>query len=73
MAATSARKSPVATTTVTTTTSGQGESLERVVERKTPKRDDTEGERRVKAIRDEVMEALERLEQIDSRKENESS
>jgi hypothetical protein len=50
----------------------QGEDLERAVERKSPKRDDTEGERRVKAIRDEVMEALERLEQIDSRKENEA-
>jgi hypothetical protein len=56
-----------------TTQSAQGESLERVVERKTPKRDDTEGERRVRAIRDEVMEALERLEQIDSRKENEGT
>jgi hypothetical protein len=54
-------------------TSGQGESLERVVERKSPKRDDTEGERRVRAIREEVMEALERLEQIDSRKENEGA
>lgn len=53
--------------------SSQGEDLERAVERKAPKRDDTEGERRVKAIRDEVMEALERLEQIDSRKETDSS
>jgi hypothetical protein len=58
---------------VVTTQSAQGESLERVVERKAPKRDDSEGERRVKAIRDEVMEALERLEQIDSRKENEGT
>jgi len=53
--------------------SSQSEDLDRVVDRKAPKRDDTEGERRVKAIRDEVMEALERLEQIDSRKENEGS
>ncbi|MDA4116026.1 MAG: hypothetical protein OK442_05680 [Thaumarchaeota archaeon] len=53
--------------------SSQSEDLERAVERKAPKRDDTEGERRVKAIRDEVMEALERLEQIDSRKENEGT
>jgi hypothetical protein len=53
--------------------SSQGEDLERAVERKAPKRDDTEGERRVKAIRDEVMEALERLEQIDSRKEDEGT
>lgn len=70
IAASNARKS---VSSVVTTQSGQGESLERVVERKTPKRDDTEGERRVRAIRDEVMEALERLEQIDSRKENEGS
>jgi hypothetical protein len=59
--------------TTASSQSGQGEDLERAVERKSPKRDDTEGERRVKAIRDEVMEALERLEQIDSRKENDSS
>src|SRR6202040_3159910 len=50
------------------TQSGQTDDLERVVERKAPKRDDTEGERRVRAIRDEVMDALERLEQIDNRK-----
>jgi hypothetical protein len=62
---------PVITTSPTQ--SGQSEDLERAVERKSPKRDDTEGERRVKAIRDEVMEALERLEQIDSRKETEPS
>ena len=52
---------------------GRPRTLERVVERKSPKRDDTEGERRVRAIRDEVMEALEKLEQIDSRKENEGT
>jgi hypothetical protein len=73
-------ESPVASGTVrpkavatVTTGSTQGEDLERAVERKAPKRDDTEGERRVRAIRDEVMEALERLEQIDSRKETDSS
>jgi hypothetical protein len=60
-------------TSVAATQSGQAEDLERAVERKAPKRDDTEGERRVRAIRDEVMEALERLEQIDSRKENEGA
>jgi len=58
---------------VSTVQAGQGDSLDRAVERRAPKKDDTEGERRVRAIRDEVMEALERLEQIDSRKENESS
>ncbi|MDA4135352.1 MAG: hypothetical protein OK441_07260, partial [Thaumarchaeota archaeon] len=70
--ASGARKS-AATATAVSAQSGQSEDLERVVDRKSPKRDDTEGERRVKAIRDEVMEALERLEQIDSRKENDSS
>jgi hypothetical protein len=72
MAASAARKSPAAPAG-TSSQSGQVESLERIVERKAPKRDDTEGERRVRAIRDEVMEALERLEQIDSRKENEGA
>jgi hypothetical protein len=62
---------PVAATV--TAQSSQADDLERVVERKAPRRDDTEGERRVKAIRDEVMEALERLEQIDSRKESEGT
>jgi len=60
-------------TSVAAAQSGQSEDLERAVERKAPKRDDTEGERRVRAIRDEVMDALERLEQIDSRKENEGA
>ncbi len=71
-AASAARKA-AAGSAGTTAQSAQGESLERIVERKAPKRDDTEGERRVRAIRDEVMEALERLEQIDSRKENEAA
>jgi len=62
-----------ATVSVVATQTEQGEDLERAVERRTPRRDDTEGERRVRAIRDEVMEALERLEQIDSRKENEGA
>ena len=52
----------------------QTEDLERVVERKAPvKKDDTEGEKRVKALRDEVMDALAELEQIDTRKENETA
>jgi MFS superfamily sulfate permease-like transporter len=50
------------------------DDLERVVERKTPSRkDESEGERRVKALRDEVMEALAKLEQIDTKKENEAA
>jgi hypothetical protein len=71
MAASGARAK--AASSVVTAQTAQGESLERVIDRKAPKRDDTEGERRVRAIRDEVMEALERLEQIDSRKENEGT
>lgn len=52
----------------------QTEDLERVVERKAPvKRDDTEGEKRVRELRDEVMDALAELEQIDTRKENENA
>ncbi len=68
-----ARSKPASVVATVSAQSSQGEDLERAVERKAPKRDDTEGERRVKAIRDEVMEALERLEQIDSRKENEGA
>jgi hypothetical protein len=66
-------RSRASSSVVATAQASQSEDLERAVERKAPKRDDTEGERRVKAIRDEVMEALERLEQIDSRKENEGT
>lgn len=68
-----ARSSAATATATVSSQSGQVEDLERVVDRKSPKRDDTEGERRVRAIRDEVMEALERLEQIDSRKETEEA
>lgn len=67
------RRSGPSMTATATTSPSQGDDLERVVERKSPRRDDTEGERRVRAIREEVMEALERLEQIDTRKENEGS
>jgi hypothetical protein len=70
---TSGARSKASVVTTASAQSLQSEDLERVVDRKSPKRDDTEGERRVKAIRDEVMEALERLEQIDSRKENEGT
>ncbi|MGA2664308.1 MAG: hypothetical protein ABSF83_05130 [Nitrososphaerales archaeon] len=57
-----------------TSTVAPTEDLERVVERKVPpKRDDTEGEKRVRALRDEVMDALAELEQIDTRKENETA
>jgi hypothetical protein len=50
------------------------EDLERVVERRAPPRkEDTEGEKRVKELRDEVMDALAELEQIDTRKETEAA
>ncbi len=52
----------------------QTDDLEEVIERKAPvKRDDSEGEKRVRALRDEVMDALAELEQIDTRKENETA
>jgi MFS superfamily sulfate permease-like transporter len=72
----SAVAAPPATTTTTTasTTMTPTDDLERVVERKAPaKRDETDGEKRVKALRDEVMDALARLEQIDTRKENDQA
>ena len=50
------------------------DDLERAIERKAPaKRDESDGEKRVKALRDEVMDALAKLEQIDTRKENDQS
>ena len=50
------------------------EDLERVVERKAPsRRDESDGEKRVKALRDEVMDALAKLEQIDTRKETDQA
>ena len=44
------------------------DDLEKVIERKTARPEVSEAERRVKAIRDEVMEALTKLEQIDLEK-----
>jgi hypothetical protein len=50
------------------------DDLERAVERKSPpKKDESDGEKRVKALRDEVMDALAKLEQIDTKKENEGA
>jgi hypothetical protein len=50
------------------------DDLERAIERKAPaKRDESDGEKRVKALRDEVMDALAKLEQIDTRKENDQT
>ncbi len=49
------------------------EELERAVERKAPRRDESAGERRARELKDEVMEALAKLEQIDVKKENENA
>jgi hypothetical protein len=49
------------------------EELETVIERKASRKEESEGERRVRELREEVMEALARLEQIDVKKENEST
>jgi capsule polysaccharide export protein KpsE/RkpR len=50
----------------------KGDELERVVEKRS-KPEMSEGDRRVKEIRDEVMEALTRLEQIDVEKKQQES
>ena len=49
------------------------DDLEKVIERKTARPEVSEAERRVKAIRDEVMEALTKLEQIDLEKQQEKA
>jgi hypothetical protein len=68
------RPSPRPVTVTATSQMSPADDLERVVERKSPaKKDETEGEKRVKALRDEVMDALAKLEQIDTRKENEGA
>jgi hypothetical protein len=67
-------RSVVNAPTATTVAVAPPDDLERVVERKSPaRRDESDGERRVKALRDEVMDALARLEQIDNRKETEQA
>jgi len=60
--------------TMTASSVSPTDDLERVVERKAAsRRDESEGERRVKELRDEVMEALAKLEQIDTKKETEAA
>jgi len=49
----------------------RADDLEKVVERKMARPEMSEAERRVKAIRDEVMEALTKLEQVDLEKKQE--
>ena len=49
------------------------DDLEKLIERKTARPEVSEAERRVKAIRDEVMEALTKLEQIDLEKQQEKA
>ena len=51
----------------------RADDLEKVIERKTARPEVSEAERRVKAIRDEVMEALTKLEQIDLEKKQEKA
>jgi hypothetical protein len=65
---------PTPRTTASVTSVDPTDDLERVVERKASvRKDDSEGEKRVKALRDEVMDALAELEQIDTRKESEAA
>ncbi|MDA4122994.1 MAG: hypothetical protein OK456_07440 [Thaumarchaeota archaeon] len=64
----------VATPPIPATSASYTDDLERAVERKaTTKKDETEGERKVKALRDEIMDAVAKLEQIDTVKENEAA
>ena len=51
----------------------RADDLEKVIERKTARPEVSEADRRVKAIRDEVMEALTKLEQIDLEKKQEKA
>jgi len=51
----------------------RADDLEKVIERKTARPEVSEADRRVKAIRDEVMEALTKLEQIDLEKQQEKA
>lgn len=63
-----------ATAAPATAVTSPTDDLERAVERKSPpRRDESDGERRVKELRDEVMDALAKLEQIDTKKETEDA
>jgi hypothetical protein len=72
-----APRAPRATAAMSTngaTLATPGDDLEKAVERKAPaRREESDGEKRVKALRDEVMDALAKLEQIDTRKENDQA
>lgn len=50
---------------------GPSEDLEKAIERKASRREESAGERRARELKDEVMDALAKLEQIDVKKENE--
>ena len=51
----------------------QIDELERVIERKAPKKEESDGEKRVRELRDEVMEALAKLEQMDTKRETDGN
>ena len=67
-------RAPVAASTPAVATVAPADDLERVVERRAPARSsETDGEKRVNALRDEVLDALTKLEQIDTKKETEGT
>ncbi|MDG6925218.1 MAG: hypothetical protein JRN09_01565 [Nitrososphaerota archaeon] len=69
-----ARATASVATVVAASATAPPDDLERAVERKSPaRRDESDGEKRVKALRDEVMDALAKLEEIDTRKETEQA
>ena len=63
-----ARKSTVSSSPIQ-----QIDELERVIERKAPKKDESDGEKRVRELREEVMDALAKLEQIDIKRETDKA
>ena len=44
-----------------------------MIERKAPKKEESDGEKRVRELRDEVMEALAKLEQMDTKRETDGN
>jgi hypothetical protein len=75
-----ARKSTVSASSTSSSSSAssspslqQVDELERAIERKAPKKEETDGEKRVRELREEVMDALAKLEQIDTKRETEKA
>lgn len=55
------------------TSAPQIDELERAIERKSPKKEESDGEKRVRELREEVMDALAKLEQMDTKRETDGT